>query len=252
MFAYGVLVEAQRLVLERRTLALRGWPEAKRGYKIAVLSDLHLLTPTSIRRGKRAVQMALEAEPDIVILPGDLVQHWTPEIADVVREVLLPLTDMHGAALAVPGNHDSRNQPIEWMGPVLKDLGIRLLLNEQWNYDGITWVGVDSASEERARPDLAMTPPPDAPAIAIWHEPDLVSLLPPGCVLQISGHSHGGQFVFPGGYAPVHSDLGRRYPTGFYPDTKTPLYVSRGIGTTLLPARFLCAPEVSLLTLVPA
>jgi len=252
MFLYGTLVEAHRLVLERRTLKLKGWPESKKGYRIAVVSDLHLLTPSSVTRAHRAISMALKAMPDMVVLPGDLVQHWTPEVEGIVADVLAPLKLMEGNAVAIPGNHDGRNQPVEWMKPVLESVGVRLLLNEQWRHDDITWVGIDSVSSDRAQIDVAMTPPPEDPAIVLWHEPDLVSLVPQGCVLQISGHSHGGQFRFPGGFTPVHSDLGRRYPRDFYPDTPTPLYVSRGVGTTLLPTRFLCPPEVSLLTLEPA
>lgn len=49
----------------------------------------------------------------------------------------------------------------------------------------------------------------------------------------------------------MKTDLGRKYPRGFYPDAPTPLYVSRGVGTTLLPMRFLCPPEVAILTLEP-
>jgi predicted MPP superfamily phosphohydrolase len=68
---------------------------------------------------------------------------------------------------------------------------------------------------------------------------------------MMSGHSHGGQFRFPGGYTPMHTDLGRAHPRGFYPDAPTPLYVSRGIGTTGPPSRFNCPPEVAILTLMP-
>jgi len=251
MYVYGAVVEANRLVLERHTLPLKGWPEALKGYRIAVVSDLHLLSPSSIARGRRAIRMALEAKPDMVVLPGDLVQHWTPEISGILADVLAPLKEMEGNAIAIPGNHDGRNQPVEWMAPVLESVGVKLLINEQWRHEGVTWVGIDSAAAERARIEIAMAEAPPPPAIVLWHEPDVVSLVPSGCVLQISGHSHGGQFRLPGGITPVYSDLGRKYPRGFYPNTRTPIYVSRGVGTTLLPTRFLCPPEVSLLILEP-
>ena len=80
----------------------------------------------------------------------------------------------------------------------------------------------------------------------------MVDLLPTGCILQLSGHSHGGQFTFPGGFTPMHTKLGEKYVRGFYPEASTPIYVSKGIGTTFLPSRLNCAPEVSILTLVPA
>ena len=89
------------------------------------------------------------------------------------------------------------------------------------------------------------------PIIALWHEPDVVDHLPKGAALMLSGHSHGGQFTFPGGYTPMHTLNGRKYVRGFFPHAPTPLYVSRGIGTTGPPSRLNCAPEVSLLELTP-
>lgn len=252
MLLYGVAIEAHDLILERRRLKLKGWPESKRGYRIAVLADMHLNGASAVARGHRAVKMALEAEPDMVVIPGDVIDHWTRRVVDDVRSVLAPLSAMNGKVVAVPGNHDYRNTEITWMRPLLDELGITLLRNASEVIDGVRWVGVDSAVEDHARPDLAMLDLPDEyPAVAIWHEADLVSMLPPGCVLQISGHSHGGQFRFPGGFTPMHSYLGQIYPRGFYPEAKTPLYVSRGVGTTAYPTRFLCRPEVSLLILEP-
>ena len=90
-------------------------------------------------------------------------------------------------------------------------------------------------------------------AIAIWHEPDLVNYLPHGCAAST-------QRPLPRRPVPLPRratrrftpKLGKRYPRGFYPEAPTPLYVSRGVGTTLFPSRLLCPPEVSILTLVPA
>ena len=54
-----------------------------------------------------------------------------------------------------------------------------------------------------------------------------------------------------GRFKPAKTRLGRKYVEGFYPDAPTPLYVSRGVGTTLFPMRLDVPPEVSLLTLEP-
>jgi predicted MPP superfamily phosphohydrolase len=157
---------------------------------------------------------------------------------------------MNGNAVAVPGNHDYMHGHPDRMAPLLESLNIRLLRNESWVHAGITWVGVDSFSAWHADMVAAMEGV-TGPAICLWHEPDAVEFLDEGCQLQISGHSHGGQFIFPGGFTPMHTKWGERYVSGFYPDAKTPIYVSRGIGTTGYPSRLNCAPEVSLLTLVP-
>lgn len=251
MLVYGSLHEAKRLVLEERTLPLKGWPEHLRGYRIAVLADLHLQGPWSLKQAKRAVALALDQSPDMVVIAGDVVDRWKEGREDLVYEALYPLLLMEGKALAVPGNHDYFYGDADRLAPVFDALNIRFLRNEAWVRDGITWVGIDSAAEDKADPVGAVLQIHEQPAIAIWHEPDLVGSLPYGPLLQISGHSHGGQFRFPGGFTPMHSHLGKLYPEGFYPDAPTPLYVSRGVGVTGPPSRFLCPPEVSLLTLVP-
>ncbi len=135
------------------------------------------------------------------------------------------------------------------MQPVLDEFNIRLLRNDVWHHDGIAWVGIDSMNAGKADPFKALWRLKRLPAIVLWHEPDMVRFLPEGPSLMLSGHSHGGQYRWPWGSAPMHTVNGKRYVHGFYPKAPTPLYVTRGIGTTGPPSRFLCPPEVSVLTL---
>ena len=249
---YGALVESNRLVLERHSLTLSDWPERLNGFRIAVLGDLHIRDKYSVALAKKAVAMALNASPDMVVLVGDLVSYWKPEMPRMLGEVLEPLLLMEGNVVGVPGNHDYSCGPVENLAAILSELNIKLLRNESWRHQGITWVGVDSQNAGQARPVQAMAEVLEKPRIALWHEPDCVDDLPQGCVLQISGHSHGGQFRLPFGVTPMYSENGKRYPQGFYPLASTPLYVTRGVGTTGPPSRFLCPPEVSLLTLFAA
>lgn len=247
---YGALVESNRLVLERRTLPLRDWPERLYGFRIALLGDFHIRDRWSFDLGRRAVDLALEQNPDAVAIVGDFVGYWKHDSVDMLTAMLEPLMIMEGAVVAVPGNHDYPEPGVRLLGDILSQLNVRLLRNAAWTRGGVTWVGVDSARAGRADPVLAAVEV-KGPRIALWHEPDLTHHLPP-MSLQLSGHSHGGQFRFPFGFTPMHSRLGERYVAGYYTDTKTPLYVTRGIGTTGPPSRFLCPPEVTLLTLVPA
>ena len=105
-------------------------------------------------------------------------------------------------------------------------------------------------NEDAADVEKAFSSATSDPIIALWHEPDLVDMLPPGrALLQLSGHSHGGQFKFPFGLTPMTSTNGHKYRDGFYPDASTPIFVTRGVGTTGPPSRFLCPPQVAVLTL---
>ena len=248
--ARGVLHGADDLRLERRTLRLAGWPERLRGYRIAVIADIHLGGEWSVRRAQRAMAMALGASPDFVALVGDYVNVWQPGSARWLGETLEPLRLMNGAAAAIPGNHDYHLGTPELLAPIFAELNVRFLRNERWRHDGIDWVGVDSAIEGASRPEEALRGA-EAPAVCLWHEPDMVDDLPPGCALMLSGHAHGGQGRLFGRFKPAKTKLGRKYVEGFFPDAPTPLYVSRGVGTTLFPMRLDVPPEVSILTLIP-
>lgn len=260
MLLYGAFVEAERLVVKRQTLRLPNWPRELDGYTIALIGDFHLRDQHTLALTKRAVDAAVEARPNMVVLAGDFVGYWKARSPWLIGEALEVLGSMNGNVIAVPGNHDYWGGDASLLTPICEELGIVLLRNESVVMDGIEWIGIDSLNARRADAEGAVgtaelgtrgsESSPGQPAIAIWHEPDAVRLLPPGCDLMLSGHSHGGQFVFPGGFAPMTSRNGRKYRGGFYPNAPTPLFVTKGIGTTGPPSRFLCPPETVILTLM--
>ena len=249
LLTYGALYESNRLVVERRHLKLRGWKRSLNGFKVALLTDLHLRGHYSLELAQRAVAAALEESPDMVVLGGDLVAYWKPDSEDMLSAVLEPLLLMDGNAVAIPGNREYCAGNPERLRPVLDALNIRYLRNETWLHAGIHWIGIDSANANQSDPMQALGDAGEGAAVVLWHEPDMVDHLPFEADLMLSGHSHGGQFRFPGGLTPMKSKNGSKYLSGFFPETPTPLYVSRGIGTTGPPSRFLCPPEVSILTL---
>jgi uncharacterized protein len=250
MLVYGALVESKRLVVDRFQIPLADLPERLKGFKIGVLSDFHLGHAYSVELANRAIDLLLDEEPDMVVLLGDFVNFWEPETPRIVGEVIEPLLIMNGNVVAIPGNHDYRKGSPEILRIILDELNIKLLRNENWVHQGICWIGVDSANEGQANVAQAFEGASSDPRIVLWHEPDVVDLLPKGeAMLQLSGHSHGGQFRFPFGIIPMTSRNGKKYKDGFYPDASTPIFVSRGVGTTGPPSRFLCPPQVAILTL---
>jgi uncharacterized protein len=249
---YGVLVESHQLIVDHFDIPLSGLPERFDGYKIAVIGDLHLRDQYSLDLAKQAVAMVLDAEPDIVVLVGDYVAHWRLNSVNMIGEALEPLLLMNGNVIAIPGNHDYEKGSPEILRMIFDELNIKLLRNESYSHQGITWLGIDSATEDKA--DIAKTIESienrDQPRIVLWHEPDAVEVLPVGTgMLQISGHSHGGQFILPWGVVPMTSKMGKKYRDGFYPDAPTPIFVTRGVGTTGPPSRLNCPPQVAILSL---
>jgi predicted MPP superfamily phosphohydrolase len=250
MLVYGALVESKKLVVDRHTLKLKGWPERLSGYKIAVMADFHVRDQHSVELAMKAVDLTLDEEPDMVAIVGDFVGYWKPESPWMLGQVLEPLLIMNGNVVAVPGNHEYRKGSPEILRVILDELNIKLLRNENWTHQGICWVGIDSYNEEHSNVEKAFENASDEPRIVLWHEPDLVDQLPKGeAVLQLSGHSHGGQFRLPFGIVPMTSTNGKRYKDGFYPDASTPIFTTRGVGTTGPPSRFMCPPQVAILTL---
>ncbi|MBS1715698.1 MAG: metallophosphoesterase [Armatimonadetes bacterium] len=247
---YGALFETDKLRVERRRLIVPRWPAPLDGYKVAVLADAHVRDHRSVLLTQKAVEYALMEEPDMVVIPGDSIAYWKRDVLELVETAFAGLKMMHGRAVAVAGNHDYAAGDARWLVPVFDRLGVKMLFNDVFRLDGINWVGVDSEIAGTADPyDAILKSDPDDPIVVVWHEPDMVDVLPFGPELMISGHSHGGQFTTPWGWAPATSHLGRKYLRGFYPHAPVPLYVSRGIGTTGPPARLFCTPEVSVLTL---
>ncbi len=247
---YGSLVEAKRLRLDRWSIRLSGWPPALDGLRIGVISDLHLRGAETVELAQRALRVLANESPDIVVIPGDFIPYWSPDCLDLLTAGLAGIENLGMPVLAVPGNHDWWLGDAEDLRAPLWDMGVRLLRNEAITMQGVSWVGIDSAIEGHDRAVAALAQAEEGrPKIAIWHEPDMADKLPPGCLMQISGHSHGGQFITPWGWAPVTTKLGKKYRRGFCPKARTPVFVSRGLATTGPPSRLFCPPDVAVLTM---
>lgn len=248
---YGALFETRRLTGERRTLRLKGWPESLDGYRIGLMADMHFRgLEEEFLLAHAAIEWLREEGVDMTVLAGDFLSWWAPGSEEMVEHGLQELKSFGGKVLAVPGNHDYYGGDASGLRGVLEGLGIRYLQNEHWKEDGIHWIGVDSGNEGKADPYGPILDVEDGdPIVGIWHEPDMVDWMPKGVDLMLSGHSHGGQFAAPGGWAPMRSRNGARYLRGYYPDAPVPLYVSRGVATTGPGARLFCRPEVTVLTI---
>lgn len=245
--AYGDLATTD-LRIERRTLELPKWDAS--GFQIAIMSDLHLHSETSLRFATRVAHHAMEAKPNAILLPGDLLDNSLAFRPDLLVQMLKVFESAPCPVIASRGNHDFPKVASTVFEDAFNGLKARLLINEMTEVDGVAIAGLDSATVGIHRPDILKASNLPTSVICLLHEPDFVSDLPSSVSLQVSGHSHGGQVCLPFGI-PVSTPVGaRKYVAGYYEDARVPLYVSRGVGTVGLRFRTFCPPELSLLTLV--
>ena len=257
---WGFVVEPASLHDVTYRLALPRWPAACQGLQVAVLADLHTGSPfNGLAKLDKIVALTQKAKPDLVLLAGDFVidsvkgGRFVParEIAARLAKLRTPL-----GTYAVLGNHDWWNdagkvrRAFEDVGiPVLDDRAVPLAKGacRFWLAGlGDLWEGKPDV--RRALRDV----PTGAAVLAFTHNPDLFPAVPASVALTMAGHTHGGQVRIPFfGPVIVPSRHGRRYAQGHIVEQGRNLFVSPGLGTSILPVRFLVPPEVSRLYLYP-
>lgn len=253
---YAYAVEPGWLAIERVTVRIPDLPPGVDGLSIAHLSDLHWGPYTGQPEVRSAVTAANNLAPDLVVLTGDYVLHSAGYAQPCARELSALRAPL--GVVAIPGNHDYWTD-IDVVAAELRAAGLPLLRNAATRLPvGCTplWVaGVDDVMERHHDPAAALADvPPGEPVLLLVHEPDLaddVARLPHRILLQLSGHSHGGQVNLPLLGRPILPWLGEKYPAGLQTVAGSPLqvYTSRGIGVIAPPVRLNCRPEVALLTL---
>jgi predicted MPP superfamily phosphohydrolase len=250
---YSAGVEPNSIRLERVTIHLRRLPARFDGFRVALLSDLHIYPFTTAELIGEAIRLANSFEPDLVLFAGDFVYKSVDAAFDLVP--LLQKLNPTKGVFAVLGNHDHRVAP-QIVSQALAKGGVELLTNRgvevQMGSDSVYLAGIDSFLAGSPCPSQAFWGRRgDLCSIALVHEPDPISEL---CMevpidLQLSGHSHGGQVRFPIFGALLLPMFGKIYDLGLYRVGHAQIYTTRGIGTVGLPVRFNCPPEVTAITL---
>jgi uncharacterized protein len=247
--------EPRHVRLTSRSLALPRWPDRLDGLRVAVIADLHTGAPhVSLSKASRVVTRVNSERPDLVALLGDYVDPRvtgaTPvpiaAIASALGRLEAPL-----GVVAVLGNHDWVEGGRE-MAAALREAAVTVLDNEAVPVGRGLWVaGVADAGVRQ--PDLVAAlaaPPAHAPVLLLSHNPDVFPEVPERVSLTLSGHTHGAQVDLPLVRDRVTpSRFGAHYAGGVFEERDRLLFVSRGVGTSRLPVRFMAPPEVALLEL---
>ena len=250
--ARAAISEPYMLTIEHERIALRRLPEAFESFRIVQLSDIHHGPFSDRTQIERAVETANRLKPDIIALTGDYIskeRHYAAPCA----EMLGRLKARYGV-YAILGNHD------HWTDAALiTDLfraeGITVLINQGMRFElggSAFWLaGVDDTMVGLEDISLALAGArEDEMKLLLAHNPIVLRRAArAGVDLVLSGHTHGGQVAFRS--EPSHSGgrPRRRFLKGLGRLGNTQIYVNRGLGTVVLPIRYGCPPEVSLLEL---
>ncbi len=256
--SWAYLVEPNLLFVRDVEATLPGWKGAGKELNVVIAGDLHLSsTPIDEVRLQRYVQKINSLNPDLIILVGDYTKAARknngikPEMA---ARHLKKLSARYGV-FAVQGNHDFYDGWHKWR-KALRGAGIRvpenkpeLITLEDGRQLQLSCLKYYHKYRKSHRPKRISA---DIPHLVISHVPDIDAALQPGDAdFIISGHTHGGQIRLPFNidWFKPNSDnpWTRTYP--WHTSNGNKYLITKGLGTSRLPLRFCCPPEIFLLKL---
>ena len=236
-----------RIRVVSNPVALRGLPASFEDFTILHISDMHVdmnRAPMS-----RLIELLHGIDYDICVLTGDFRGQTHGDFEDTLAGLAQVRAHLCTEVYGVLGNHDSI-----CMVPALEDMGIRMLLNESVTLKRggarLHLAGIDDAhyfevdNIEKATAGV----PHEECSVLLSHTPEIYRLA--ACAdfdLLLSGHTHGGQICLPGGVPiTLDSNLPRSMGAGAWRYRDLAGYTSVGVGSSVVPVRFNCLPEITL------
>lgn len=240
--------EANSLSLERVAITLDRLPKKLDGFRVIHLSDIHHSPFTGLAHIERTIKVANRLRPDMFVLTGDYVSHERKYIAPAADA--LGMLEAEFGTYACLGNHDHWTDA-DLVTRKFEEAGIRMLVNEGFRLDArgaSFWLaGVDDHMVGKT--DLAAALKgsfPDELKLLLAHNPIIFRQAVRHTVdLTLSGHTHGGQVRIRDKEKKILRP--RKLTNGLHERKGSQIYITRGIGTVVLPIRYQCPPEISLL-----
>ncbi len=257
------------LMTHRTTISSSRIPSAFSGFRIAQISDLH--NAEFGEENARLLQMLAECQPSLIAVTGDLIDSRRTNRTNLEAALHFARKATQIAPVYyVTGNHEALSPQYSELKAGLEEAGVILLEDKaiQLEQEGekITLIGLSDPSFTipddrlgevpamiRTKLDRLADPEEGSYTILLSHRPELFDVYAASQIdLVFSGHAHGGQFRLPwiGGLVAPNQGLFPQYDAGLYTSGSTQMFVSRGIGNSIIPLRFNNRPEIVVAELI--
>lgn len=256
LFLLSILIHARFIEPQMLKVAIhkkKFLSSGQKGFKVALISDLHIgIFTGSQKQLRKIIQKLNELNPDIVIMAGD----WTYEPKANLSEQLKVFKQLKMPIYSVLGNHDEGfpGPPIlQQLRQALNDNNIIDIEKQIIDLESFYLAGVGDLWAGKADLQALQCYPQLKPLLIVSHNPDTAEMVPPlkNKALMLSGHTHGGQVKLPWFtqyYLKKVSHCGHN--RGWYRHKNTELFVTVGTGMVGIPFRFRTPPTIDLIELI--
>jgi uncharacterized protein len=256
---YGMFIERFNLQVREIDVPLGGLPADLQGLSILQLSDIHLSAFLSESELTRVVDAAMEFKPHLTVITGDLISGHGDPLDACIRQLSRLKAD--AGVFGCMGNHERYAGVEAYTTQAARKVGIEFLRHQarplRFGRSTLNLAGVDYqslAGKQQYLRGADRLVAPGAVNVLLSHNPDVFPVaVGQGYNFVIAGHTHGGQVTVEILDQSINAArFFTPYVYGLYRQGEAAAYVTRGIGTIVVPARFGAPPEITLLRLQTA